>query len=262
MPIVREHKKLRYSEITRAQKYFRLGYTYGLSQVTKMLFFELTEKTKKIDLLRDRPKMEALLHERAEEEKAENTLEQEFAPLFLLEPFKVTKRAQLLRPRFQSARIERDLRTLEELILASPMSSSVILASGPVVVKKAIERSGFLEEAQRPNSELAHDLLSICVDRGVEPGPDQFIACVSFYVFGIVELMEALDYVICYASRREREIPTGWAAHFATHALKILTQQVDRDDRYFFYDTAQRRDAINRALRYLHPTAKALPHSA
>lgn len=156
------------------------------------------------------------------------------------------------RPYLPSASSEHDLRNLEERILASPMSSSVVLASGPVVVKGAIEDSGFLEEARRPGSTLPKDLLQICTDRGIEPGPDQFVACVAFYVFGAVKFGESLSYLLSYTARHERELPTGWASHFAIHALKILTEQEDRDDRYFFYDTAHRQDAINKALKYVY----------
>jgi len=145
-----------------------------------------------------------------------------------------------------------DLDALQALILSSPMASSTLIASGPVAVKWAIEDSGFLEEAFQPGSTLPNDLLRICSNNGIEPGPEQFVACVAFYVFGAVKLEESLDYVLSYTSRHEREIPTGWASHFATHALKILTDQEDRDDKYIFYDTTRRQDAINRALKYIY----------
>jgi hypothetical protein len=217
-----------------------------------MLCLEFDKKTKRTDELTGWPKAESLLKELGEGKQVENVFDREFTPSFLGGPSKGIKRVAMPRPHLPSASSKHGIRNLEERILASSMSSSVVLASGPVVVKAAIEDSGFLEEARRPGSTLPKDLLQICTDRGIEPGPDQFVACVAFYVFGALKFVESLSYVLSYTARHERELPTGWASHFATHALKILTEQKDRDDRYFFYDTGHRQDAINKALKYIY----------
>jgi len=252
MPILREQNQDSYSVKEVAQWFSTMGYGYVLAHAAGMLRHEFAEKTKRTDVLMDWPKVESLLKERSEFKQVENVLEREFAPSFLIGPSKVIKRVTISRPHLQLASRKQELRNLEKRILASPMSSSVVLASGPVVIKAAIEDSEFLEEARRPGSTLPKDLLQICTDRGIEPGPDQFVACVAFYVFGAVKFDESMSYVLSYTARHERELPTGWASHFATHALKILTEQKDRDDRYFFYDTVHRQDAINRALKYVY----------
>ncbi len=252
MPVLREPNQTTYSGKAIAQRYFALGYGYGLAHAAKMLGLEFAQKTKCTDVLTNWPKAESMLKERGEEQQVENYLEREFPPSFSVGPSRVIKRIAMPRPHLQLASSKHDLRNLEERILASPMSFSVVLASGPVVVKAAIEDSGFLEEARRQGSTLPKDLLQICTHVGIEPGPEQFVACVAFYVFGAVKFRESLSYLLSYTARHERELPTGWASHFATHALKILTEQEDRDDRYFFYDTGRRQDAINRALRYIY----------
>lgn len=145
-----------------------------------------------------------------------------------------------------------DLESLEKRILSSPYANSVYLASGPVAVKSAIEMSGFLEEAKKENSTLAKELLRICINKGVNPGPEEFLACVAFYTFAHVGLKESTDYLLSYAQQHKIELPTGWASHFATHAFKTLTNQKDTDGRYVFYSTDARQTAIKGALDYLH----------
>lgn len=145
-----------------------------------------------------------------------------------------------------------DLNSLEKRILSDKNAGSILLASGPGTVKKAIEHSTFLEEAKKENSILPQKLLDICLKKGITPGPEQYLACVSFYTFVQSGLKESIDYLIAYVNQHKVELPMDWASHFATHALKILTGQQDTDDKYIFYNTGARKDTIARALNYLH----------
>lgn len=144
---------------------------------------------------------------------------------------------------------QRYLRDLERRVEASlPDRFSIVGASDLGTAVRGVKASRIVNEALQPESSLPCDLFDLCLLHGLNVDIDrEFLAAVSFYVFGEYRYTKAIPYLVAYVVKGHGN-PNNWILSIACEALdKIVESDPDlyrkglrHDDTLRIADTALR----------------------